>query len=73
MGTQITMLAVHALSAGLTAILYLFAVVLFIAAAVAAFPPRPRKFAGMWPSFVALGLMLMAFVLFWSAWALSSR
>lgn len=62
------MIAVHAMSAGAQAVLYFIAFVAFLVAAIVAWVVQPRL---IWATCVAVGLTLMAFVLFYNALALS--
>lgn len=64
--------AVHGLSAGVQAFIYLAAVALFVLGAAAAWPrSRPKPFPAWMFVFVALGLALCAFVLFWDTLAVA--
>lgn len=62
------MIAVHAMSAGAQAALYFVAFVAFLVAAIVAWVVEPRL---IWATLVAVGLCLMAFVLFWNAAAVA--
>lgn len=62
------MIAVHAMSAGAQAVFYFIAFVAFLVAAIVAWVIAPRL---VWATLIAVGLTMMAFVLFYNALALS--
>lgn len=62
------MVAVHTMSHGAEAVVYFVAFVAFLVAAIVAWVVQPRL---IWATCVAVGLTLMAFVLFWNALAAS--